>query len=807
MNTKAKALITSMVVIALALTAVSGVTYSWFSDTEKTDISVDGAKFDLKTEFGTPTVTNASIGTSAYLDKSTGTIAVSNLAPGSIITIPYSATYTSTIDVMYSLKATVSDLTLKDYDEEKIYVCGSTIESIVGGGTTGDLTIVDWTLNKRTVPADSYGTYQELDSRNIVISALTAYGDDPTEGWSVNDSRSFKITITAELTQGDRPVTSLDTSGSATIPASNKTVSGSAAIESGATAMEATVNFSAVSTVYDNSTTMQPVGLTVSVKSVPPAATGFSVNALGTISLTLSEDDTFIKNPTFDKPVIVTAVLKNVVSDPGVVLVKHGEDSVNIISYMYDSKDQTLTVVFDTDHFSNFDIIPAKVKNGSKYYASLSEAVEKAEAGNTLVLVGRTIETCNVVNVGKNLTIDLNDNKVTFTNDGLRVQGRSPDSTAVLTIVGKGVIEGGNDGTSGEENLPAYAMSYGTLIINGGEFVSNSCAECIFAGDDAVVQINGGVFRSTKPGNEENGWLLNVKDYSETAEIVVVGGSFYGYSPANGDNTRGGSFVAEGCVVEKLNQKYSVVKAPVRMNGKYYSSLSEAIEDASSNDTIEMIFGEQILDSGVANVGDKARTVTIKGDGAQTVDVVTGAIDAEGGKLSYQRGSSFTFENLRIKAGEGSFDGIVCDELEFKNCTITGKLTLYGKATFTDCTFDNTMANQYSIWTWAGTDVKIDNCTFNTNGKAILLYGQSTTAKPTNLTVTGCTFNDSKNGSAGKAAIEIGNDYSATYKLIINNTTVNGFAEGKNTHSKLWANKNSMDAEHLSVIIDGAEVL
>ncbi len=113
------------------------------------------------------------------------------------------------------------------------------------------------------------------------------------------------------------------------------------------------------------------------------------------------------------------------------------------------------------------------------------------------------------------------------------------------------------------------------------------------------------------------------------------------------------------------------------------------------------------------------------------------------------------------------------------------------------------MANQYSIWTWGGTEVKFEGCTFNTNGKAILLYGNG----PTDLIVSNCTFNDRNNGSAGKAAIEIGNDYNATYSLTTTNCTVNGFADGKNTGSKLWANKNSMNAEHLSVTIDGEKVL
>ena len=226
-----------------------------------------------------------------------------------------------------------------------------------------------------------------------------------------------------------------------------------------------------------------------------------------------------------------------------------------------------------------------------------------------------------------------------------------------------------------------------------------------------------------------------------------------------------------------------------------YDSLDNAIKAAANEadpTTINLEPGVTVyLSSDVANEG-AARNVEIVGNNTQTVDVITNAISAEGGMLSYQRDSRFVFKGVIIQAGEGNFDGIVCGDLTFENCTIKGKLTLYGAATFTGCTFQNTMADQYSIWTWGGTAVTVENCTFNTNGKAILLYGQATAQNPTNLVVNNCTFNDRNNGSAGKAAIEIGNDYNATYILTVTGATVNGFAPGKNTGSKLWGNKNSM---------------
>ena len=264
---------------------------------------------------------------------------------------------------------------------------------------------------------------------------------------------------------------------------------------------------------------------------------------------------------------------------------------------------------------------------------------------------------------------------------------------------------------------------------------------------------------------------------------------------------------------EEVDTQEGEVKTPVEettyvasIGEQGYASLDAAIQAATEDATITLAENASVyLTSGIAHEGNKSRTVTIQGDGTQTIDIATYAVEAEGAThLNYQRGSKLTFNNVKIVSGENTYDGIVCSELAYNDCTITGVTTLYGAASFMGCTFENTMENQYSIWTWGGTDVEINGCTFNTNGKAILLYGRATEENPTNLTVSGTTFNDRTNGAAGKAAIEIGNDYNATYTLNVTNSTVaSGFAEGKNTNSKLWANKNSMEAENLTVEKDG----
>ena len=414
------------------------------------------------------------------------------------------------------------------------------------------------------------------------------------------------------------------------------------------------------------------------------------------------------------------------------------------------------------------------------------------------------------VETGKEVVLDLNGKTISNTTD---IWNTAANDWSLLSVRGGSLTIKGAGTLQAKENdcFAVDVMDGGKVVIEDGTYVGNAHAVYVFEGS---VEIKGGKYSIQQPSGLSSpyGYVLNCYDANyknSTAKIIVTGGEFVKFNPgdcaAEGAHT---NFLADGYKSTQIGDSYFVTKAGVTPVANQ-EGFEDVISNGSVGTPIEMQAAPNstiVLKTGLANEGDKARNITIVGNGSQTVDVISGSISAEGGMLSYQRGSSFTFKNLKIKAGEGNFDGVVCDELVYENCTITGKLTLYGKATFVNCVFENTMANQYSIWTWGGTDVKFDKCTFNTNGKAILLYGQATEAKPTNLIVTNCTLNDRKNGAAGKAAIEIGNDYKATYNLTISDCVINGFAEGKNTGSKTWANKDSMDAAHLSVTIDGVKI-
>lgn len=450
--------------------------------------------------------------------------------------------------------------------------------------------------------------------------------------------------------------------------------------------------------------------------------------------------------------------------------------------------------VYDLDNINSAGALAALFANGGS--GKLTEDVD--------------VETFINVPSGKTVTLDMNGHKIENTVDLWDI------NNAVVTIDGGNLIIKGSGLIKAKEN-DCYVFNVkgaGSLIIESGEFVGNVS---VIQVQEGSVEVRGGKFSLTQTWPEVgNGYdytinLIDKAGKEGNATAKVSGGSFYKFDPSdnNSENPKK-NYVAVGYKSTLVGDYYVVTKEDVTPVADQEGINTAISGEGTSKDkpiTVELQSNTTVtLDNGIANEGDKSRNITFVGDGTQTFDVITKAINAEGGMLNYQRGSSFIFKNLTIKAGEGDFDGIVCDELTFENCTLTGSRSLYGKATFVNCVFENTMANQYSIRTWGGTDVKFDKCTFNTNGKAILLYGQATEAKPTNLIVTNCTLNDRKNGAAGKAAIEIGNDYNATYNLTISDCVINGFAEGKNTGSKTWANKNSMDAAHLSVTIDRVKI-
>ena len=131
----------------------------------------------------------------------------------------------------------------------------------------------------------------------------------------------------------------------------------------------------------------------------------------------------------------------------------------------------------------------------------------------------------------------------------------------VLTLNGKGTINGlGNNAYS----MAVWATDNGKVVIKDGYFTNVGAHsendgehfDLIYASVNGQVEILGGEFQCETPR-----WTLNIKDKDRaTASIVVKGGKFHGFNPANCDvEGEGTNFVAPGYKVVEEDGVFTVM--------------------------------------------------------------------------------------------------------------------------------------------------------------------------------------------------------------------------------------------------------
>ncbi len=205
----------------------------------------------------------------------------------------------------------------------------------------------------------------------------------------------------------------------------------------------------------------------------------------------------------------------------------------------------------------------------------------------------------------------------------------------------------------------------------------------------------------------------------------------------------------------------------------------------------------------------KNKTVVFMANGDKTMDATFFNVNATQNLV----GANLTFDgvNVNFPANSWMSNGytgmnLADGKLVFKDATISGAQYLYvPTAEFINCVFEN-KEDSYSICTYAAQDVTFTDCTFNTAGKAVLLYCD--TPATTNVTLTNCTFNSDDSAAEGKAAVETGDTNSASvFNITFTGCTSNGF-DTNNSTSPLWGNKlsSNMPVDRLNVAIDDVDV-
>jgi hypothetical protein len=177
-----------------------------------------------------------------------------------------------------------------------------------------------------------------------------------------------------------------------------------------------------------------------------------------------------------------------------------------------------------------------------------TSAVELAEA----VLAGGNIAISEDIDspVGLAITVDtvITNNKEISIKEDIVGDGVFKVTNGTLTLNGKGIINGVG---KNDWNMAIWSTDNGKVIINDGYFTNEGATaeadpthfDLIYASGYGQIEINGGEFKCETPE-----WTLNIKDKDRaTASIVVKGGKFHKFNPANckseGPNT---NFVAPG---------------------------------------------------------------------------------------------------------------------------------------------------------------------------------------------------------------------------------------------------------------------
>lgn len=423
---------------------------------------------------------------------------------------------------------------------------------------------------------------------------------------------------------------------------------------------------------------------------------------------------------------------------------------------------------------------------------------------------------------GKTSVLNLNGKK--FSNEnGYKENKAALQVHGDLTINGDGEVycEGGAN------NNAIIVEQGGHLVINGGTYNvgantnSGKSNATIFVmgpdkyGRNGSVEINGGVFMA-EAGSDSDAtpatpFVLNQHDDITVNCFSVKGGTFVGFNPASVYEAHGAitSFVAEGYKSVKISESpetWQVVDASVSVADQ--AEFEKTLSDLSGTDDV-------IIKLGTGNFEFKksgyAGNITLKGAGiGKTVVTSNTYYENNGVTISLE---NLTFDSKNPYVGDAQLCQFLRSDIAFTNCEINGVVGVMApkSATFTGCTFKNPTNSGftgYSIiyYGYDNSTVTVDDCKFETTGKAICLYGS---AGIYNLVVKDCEFLTS---NKDKAAIQIHTDYTngdAASTLMrgnvnITNTTVSGF------NGIWWEGLNNktpkVPTKYFTITIDGTTV-
>ena len=280
-------------------------------------------------------------------------------------------------------------------------------------------------------------------------------------------------------------------------------------------------------------------------------------------------------------------------------------------------------------------------------------------------------------------------------------------------------------------------------------------------GDD--VTFNGGQFACHSDNGDATGITIYVKNATVAARVYAAQTSAYGYEVKILGAAADGS---DANAISKVSN-------------------TTQLKDAIDNGQSAVVLGE----GNYTLPNTDGKTVEIVGTKDTVIDV-TGGYYADTANLTFK---GVTFDCILDSGNGGDYELIYSKDATFIDCTFNGAHGV-GRdgAKYIGCTFN--LPLDY-VWSFAH-DVVFDGCTFNSQGKALLLYNHGG-SEMVNVTVTNCIFNSTAPAYAGAisnqpcAAIEIDN-FGCSFNLTTSGNTIDSKFSGEWRIKSFYGNGNTV---------------
>lgn len=404
------------------------------------------------------------------------------------------------------------------------------------------------------------------------------------------------------------------------------------------------------------------------------------------------------------------------------------------------------------------------VQSNSVYEVSeAAQLIWAAENHTGVVKLMNDVEIEETVIVTKTIKLDMNGKKLFNTKD---IWNDSTNHWSLVSVRENGDLTITGNGIFDAKENDVYAIDLFDdgvrCTIENGTFVGNISAVYVY---DGQLIVNGGKFsiRQTDTDNKKPyGFTLNCLDESYadgSAQIIVNGGSFYKYNPAESISENPAAAFSR-CGVVQSGDYYNVT-APVAMIGeKGYATLAAAVADVPTDGT--------------------ETTITLAGDAKGDIVIPAGktiTLDLGGHKLTNVKEHTIVNNGTLTITGTGTVDNVTHGKAALVN---------YGTATLNGGNFTRSKENAennkdngggnsyYTILNDKGATMTINKgvTVSNVGHFSSMIRNGGDDNAVSKMTINGGTFsggiNTVKNDANGDLTIN-GGDFSNTSQFVIMN--------------------------------------